>query len=64
MDRFLMRMGFNEANIYYEYFEGNFEKLPDFTKLEPVQTGIADSTFNPKALSLKSGSFSFEKPVL
>jgi len=28
-----------EGSIQYEYFEGGWDKLPDFTKLKPVSTG-------------------------
>jgi len=33
--------GFN-----YSYYEGNWDKLPDFNKLKPIKTGITDSSFN------------------
>jgi predicted alpha/beta superfamily hydrolase len=33
--------GFN-----YAYYEGEFDKLPDFKKLTPVQTGITDKNFD------------------
>lgn len=29
----------------YSYYEGKWDKLPDFSKLKPAKTGIADSTF-------------------
>jgi len=35
--------------LAYEYFEGNWERLPDFDKLEPVTTGeIDDFSFAPR----------------
>lgn len=35
-----------QGGIKYSYYEGSWEKLPDFKKLKPFKTGIADSTFN------------------
>ena len=29
-----------EPNVRYEYYEGQFEKLPDFSKLTPTATGV------------------------
>lgn len=34
------------GGLRYSYYEGNWKSLPDFTNLEAVETGIADSTFN------------------
>ncbi len=34
------------GGFHYSYYEGEWDKLPDFTTLKPVKTGIADSTFN------------------
>jgi len=30
----------------YSYYEGEWDKLPDFSKLKPVKAGITDSSFN------------------
>jgi mono/diheme cytochrome c family protein len=32
----------NEPNLKYQYYEGEWEKLPDFAKLEPVAQGTVD----------------------
>jgi predicted alpha/beta superfamily hydrolase len=37
----------------YSYYEGEWNKLPDFKTLKPVKTGIADSTFNIDKLPRK-----------
>ena len=34
------------GGLRYSYYEGSWEKLPDFKKLKPAKTGIADSVFN------------------
>lgn len=35
--------------LKYEYFEGDWDKLPDFEKLDPVKTGtIEDFVFSPR----------------
>jgi hypothetical protein len=36
----------NSGGLKYSYYEGSWEKLPDFEKLKPVKTGVADSVFN------------------
>ena len=36
----------NQGGLKYSYYEGSWEKLPDFKTLKPVKTGIADSDFN------------------
>ena len=41
------------GGLRYLYYEGNWEKLPDFRKLNPVKTGIADSSFTVKRLPEK-----------
>ena len=39
-----------EGSIQYEYFEGGWDKLPDFTKLKPVSTGTTtDFSAGPAA---------------
>jgi predicted alpha/beta superfamily hydrolase len=42
------------GGLRYTYYEGKWEKLPDFTKLKSVKTGIADSTFTLAKLPGKS----------
>jgi predicted alpha/beta superfamily hydrolase len=43
-----------QGGLKYSYYEGNWEKLPDFKKLTPVKTGIADSVFNINKLPGKT----------
>ena len=43
------------GGVKYSCYEGNWEALPDFSTLTPVQTGIADSTFNLGRLPVKAG---------
>ena len=38
----------------YAYYEGEWDSLPDFKKLKPKKTGIADKNFNIDQLPLKS----------
>jgi len=38
--------GMKQGGFNYAYYEGTWDKLPDFSKLSPVKTGIADSTFD------------------
>lgn len=38
----------------YQYFEGIWDSLPDFSKLKPVQTGIAGKDFNFSRLPRKT----------
>ncbi len=33
------------GGLHYSYYEGEWNKLPDFSKLTPVKSGVADSTF-------------------
>ena len=35
----------NPGGLKYSYYEGIWDSLPDFSKLKPIKTGIADSTF-------------------
>ena len=44
----------NSGGLKYSYYEGSWEKLPDFKKLKPVKTGIADSVFNISELPRKT----------
>ncbi len=41
------------GGIKYSYYKGSWKKLPDFKKLNPFKTGIADSTFNFNELPSK-----------
>jgi len=34
------------GGLHYNYYEGEWNKLPDFSKLKPVRSGRADSTFS------------------
>ncbi|QDU30317.1 Cytochrome c [Anatilimnocola aggregata] len=43
------------AGLQYSYYPGNFDKLPDFSKLKPKETGEAEG-FDLKALK-KKGSY-------
>jgi hypothetical protein len=42
------------GGLKYSYYEGSWEKLPDFRKLQPVKAGIADSVFNISKLPAKA----------
>jgi len=42
------------GGLKYSYYEGEWEKLPDFAKLKPVKTGVADSAFALKDLPAKT----------
>jgi hypothetical protein len=35
-----------KGGLKYSFYEGSWEKLPDFKKLKPNQTGLADSLYN------------------
>jgi predicted alpha/beta superfamily hydrolase len=43
-----------QGGLKYSYYEGNWDKLPDFNKLKPLKTGLADSTFNINKLPGKT----------
>jgi len=45
------------ANLQYTYYEGNFSKLPDFSKLEPKESGEAMSF--DIGLAKRSDNFAF-----
>jgi predicted alpha/beta superfamily hydrolase len=58
----------NSGGLKYSYYEGSWEKLPDFKNLKPVRTGVADSVFNLSQLPAKTnfaclfkGYFEIEK---
>lgn len=42
------------GGLKYACYGGNWDKMPDFKKLKPLQTGIADSSFSFKNLPLKA----------
>lgn len=42
------------GGLRYSYYEGKWKTLPDFTKLQAVKTGIADSSFSLEKLPSKS----------
>jgi predicted alpha/beta superfamily hydrolase len=42
------------GGVRYSYYEGKWETLPDFTRLKPVKTGIADSSFSLENLPARS----------
>jgi predicted alpha/beta superfamily hydrolase len=44
---------FKPGGFSYTYYEGQFDKLPDFKKLKPVQTGITDKNFDLDKLPRK-----------
>jgi predicted alpha/beta superfamily hydrolase len=44
----------NSGGLRYSYYEGDWEKLPDFKDLKPVKAGVADSTFNISSLPRKT----------
>jgi predicted alpha/beta superfamily hydrolase len=41
------------GGLNYACYGGNWDKMPDFKKLKPLQTGVADSLFSFKNLTLK-----------
>lgn len=41
-----LRKDYKPGGFNYAYYEGQWDKLPDFKTLTPVKEGIADSTFN------------------
>jgi len=43
-----------QGGLKYSYYEGNWDKIPDFKRLKPVQTGLADSLFNINKLPGKT----------
>jgi predicted alpha/beta superfamily hydrolase len=44
----------SSGGLKYSFYEGSWEKLPDFKDLKPVKTGITDSTFNVNGLPKKT----------
>ncbi len=44
----------NSGGLKYSYYEGSWERLPDFRKLKPVKTGVADSAFDISELPRKT----------
>lgn len=43
-----------QGGLKYSYYEGSWDKLPDFKKLTPLKTDIADSIFNINKLPGKT----------
>ena len=41
-----LRKNYKPGGFSYTYYEGEWDKLPDFKTLTPVKQGIADSTFS------------------
>jgi hypothetical protein len=44
----------NSGGLKYSYYEGNWEKLPEFKNLQPLKTGVADNTFSVNRLPRKA----------
>jgi hypothetical protein len=44
----------NSGGLKYSYYEGSWEKLPDFKNLKPVKAGVADSAFSISQLPGKT----------
>ncbi len=42
------------GGLKYSFYEGTWDKMPDFKKLKPSQTGITDSLFSLKKLPAKA----------
>jgi predicted alpha/beta superfamily hydrolase len=42
------------GGLRYSYYEGKWERLPDFRKLKAVKTGIADSSFSLEKLPVSN----------
>ena len=42
------------GGLKYSYYEGSWDKLPDFTTMKPSATGVADSTFSIQKLPSKT----------
>jgi predicted alpha/beta superfamily hydrolase len=43
-----------KGGLKYSYYEGSWDKLPDFKKLKPIKIGLADSLFNINKLPGKT----------
>ncbi|SEO95823.1 Predicted hydrolase of the alpha/beta superfamily [Mucilaginibacter gossypiicola] len=41
-----LKKGYQPGGLHYAYYEGQWDKLPDFKSLKPVKEGVADSTFS------------------
>jgi predicted alpha/beta superfamily hydrolase len=42
------------GGLKYSYYEGSWEKLPDFKELKPVKTGVTDTVFQINKLPAKT----------
>jgi hypothetical protein len=49
-----MPMNYRPGGFNYAYYEGEWDKWPDLSKLKPVKTGITDSSFDPDKLPRKN----------
>lgn len=53
--------GIKTGGLRYSYYEGKWKSLPDFTRLQAVETGIADSSFSMEKFPARSNfGFVFE----
>lgn len=43
-----------QGGLKYSYYEGSWEKLPNFKNLKPIKTGVADSAFSIYKFPAKS----------
>lgn len=41
-----LKKNYKPGGFHYSYYEGKWDKLPDFKRLKPLKEGITDSTFN------------------
>jgi predicted alpha/beta superfamily hydrolase len=44
-----------KGGLHYAYYEGTWDKMPDFAGLKPVKSGIADSVFSLDKLPSQTG---------
>lgn len=45
---------FQPGGLHYNYYEGDWNKLPNFKTLKPVKSGVTDSSFNFSKLPRKT----------
>jgi predicted alpha/beta superfamily hydrolase len=50
------------TQLNYAYFEGDWEKVPDFKKLKPLQSGIIDKDFQINKLTGENAAYLIEGP--
>lgn len=41
-----LKKNYKPGGLHYAYYEGQWDKLPDFKALKPAKEGVADSTFS------------------